>query len=248
MPRQIERGLHRYVVRTVAERILLGQYGAGEVIDPHQLEIELGASRTVIREALRVLAAKGMVDARPNRGTIVRARSDWSLLDPDLLQWRFEAVTDWELLDQLAEVRRIVEPAGASLAAQRRTEDDLRGLEQAMEDMRAAGHDSGPAVDADASFHKALLSAAHNEILERIQAVIEVGLRARDALVHGGIEWRDPVPDHLAVLEAVKNGDPDAARDAVLVLLDRSAIDQEKAIDKERLQPTAVDGSSSKAR
>ncbi len=245
MPRQIERGLHRYVVRTVAERILLGQYGAGEVIDPHQLEIELGASRTVIREALRVLAAKGMVDARPNRGTMVRPRSDWSLLDPDLLQWRFEAVTDWDLLDRLAEVRRIVEPAGASLAAQRRTDEDLKSLEKAVEEMRAAGRDSGSAVNADANFHKALLAAAHNEILERIQAVIEVGLRARDELVHGGTEWRDPVPDHLAVLEAVKKGDADAARDAVLALLDRSAVDQEKAIGKERVQPSTADGSSS---
>ncbi len=119
---EVERGLHGLTTAALGRRILAGELQPGETVDPELLGTEFGVSRTVVREALRALAAKGMIDARPNRGTFVRFRRSWSLLDPDLLRWRSEGDHMGELFRSLGEVRAIIEPAAARLAATRRSE------------------------------------------------------------------------------------------------------------------------------
>src|SRR5690606_13008469 len=119
----------------------------------------------------------------------------------DIIRWQFAERSDDTFLDNLHEVRRIVEPAGARLAAERRTDDDLERLETALETMAATAGDPGRAVDADLAFHRALLSATHNELLERMEVVLETGLATRDRLVHGAVPDDDPVPSHRAVLD-----------------------------------------------
>src|SRR5439155_9436415 len=132
MVKYAARGLHGQTVEVIAERIVTGVLAEGATLDIAALQAELDVSLTALREALKVLAAKGLVDARPKRGTFVRPREDWSLLDPDLLRWRFGNSTDSRFLGDLAEVRLIVEPAGARLAAERRTVEDLMTLERAL--------------------------------------------------------------------------------------------------------------------
>jgi GntR family galactonate operon transcriptional repressor len=222
-----ERGLHGQIVHELGGRIVTGRFAPGEVIDLSVLEGELGVSRTVLRESLKVLAAKGLVDARQKRGTFVRQRNEWNLLDADIIRWRSSDRSDRSLLDDLDEVRAIIEPAAARFAALRRTEPDLAALELALAEMgraaRTGGDDRTPGppdvVTADLAFHHALLAATHNELLQRMEMVIETNLAERDRLVHGAPSAQDPVPIHRRVLDAVRDRDPDRAERAMNDLL-----------------------------
>jgi DNA-binding FadR family transcriptional regulator len=231
MARYAARGLHGQTVEVIAQRILSGVLAEGATLDISALQAELDVSLTALREALKVLAAKGMVDARPKRGTFVRPRSDWSLLDADVLRWQFARQDQPDLLADLHELRTIVEPGAASLAALRATGDDLVALDEKLAQMAAAGTDAAAAVAADLAFHRVLLAATHNELLLRMEIVIETGLAERDRMVHGALSTDDPVPSHRAVVEAIRDRDPGRATDAMRALLD-------KAIrDLARLQP-----------
>jgi GntR family transcriptional regulator, galactonate operon transcriptional repressor len=178
---------------------------------------------------LRVLAAKGMVDARPKRGTFVRPRSAWNLLDGDVLRWQFARPHRPGLFDDLHELRAIVEPGAASLAAARATADDLAALDAALELMAAAAADPAAdpaaAVAADLAFHRALLAATHNELIQRMEIVIETGLAERDQMVHGAIGPSDPVPSHKAVVDAIRRHNPTQAARAMGKLLDQAIED-----------------------
>ncbi|EGX57707.1 GntR domain-containing protein [Streptomyces zinciresistens K42] len=227
------RGVHGQTVESLARRILGGHIPEGATLDLVALQSELDVSLTALRESLKVLAAKGMVDARQKRGTFVRARADWNLLDADVLRWQFEGAdeatdADRTLLRNLAEVRAIVEPAAVRLAAQRRTEEDLAALDAALDAMDAHGADAGQAVEADLAFHRALLAATHNELLERMEMVIEPGLAHRDRIVHSHPHSEDPVPAHRAVLDAVRERDPGAAERAMRALLVQAGRDLDR--------------------
>lgn len=235
------RGVHGQTVEILARRVLSGELPEGSTLDLVALQSELDVSLTALRESLKVLAAKGMVDARQKRGTFVRARADWNLLDADVLRWQFangtDSGADLALLRDLAEVRGIVEPAAVRLAAARRTEDDLASLDAALgamsvrEDAGAgqrARRRTSDAVAADLAFHRALLSATHNELLARMEMVIESGLAHRDEIVHSS-PHDDPVPSHRAVLDAVRAGDGDGAERAMRDLLAQSVRDLDKA-------------------
>jgi GntR family transcriptional regulator, galactonate operon transcriptional repressor len=213
------RGLHGQVVEQLGARIVSGRIPEREVLDVVALEEELDVSRTVLREALRVLGAKGLVDARPKIGTYVRARSEWQLFDADVLRWAFADASP-SLLNDLDAVRRIVEPAIAEMAAAHRDDDDLRRLEQALEAMRTAGKDAEAATTADLAFHRALATASHNELLPTIQEVILIGLRARDLVVHASVPGEEAIGLHAEVLEAVRAGDATEAEARMRKLLD----------------------------
>jgi DNA-binding FadR family transcriptional regulator len=234
------RGLHGQTVDVIGERIVSGGHAPGDLIYPEQIEVELGVSKTVVREALRVLASKGLIGSRQKRGTFVRPRADWNLLDADVLRWRGQGVPDESFLDDLGEVRAIVEPAGARLAALRRTDEDLAALAEAIEQMNAARGDVPATVEADLAFHRALLAAAHNELLTRMEVVIEAGLRVRDSFVHGAVHGADDaVPAHQAVVDAIRGQDPDAAAHAVGELLAKAAADLRELIAERDREETA---------
>ncbi len=198
---------------------------------------ELGISQTVLREALKVLTAKGLVDARQKRGTFVRPREDWNLLDADVIRWQFAADAPELVLRDLAEVRLIVEPAAARLAAERRTEEDLAALEAALSRMAATSGDASAAAEADLAWHRALLRATHNELLQRMDVFIGPGLAERDRLVHSA-EADDPVPAHEPVLRAVRDADPSAAERAMRALLARADADLARTAGPSRIPTT----------
>jgi GntR family galactonate operon transcriptional repressor len=227
------RGLHGQVVEQLGERIVSGQIDPEHVFDTGQLEEELGVSRTVIREALRVLGAKGLVDARPKIGTYVRPRSEWQLFDADVLRWAF-AGAPTSLLGDLAAVRRIIEPAIAGMAAEHRTDDDVAQLERALEQMTGAGRDAAAATTADLAFHRALAAATGNELLPPIQEVVLIGLRARNLVVHASIPGEDSIELHAAVFAAVRDRDAGAAERAMLELLDIAVRDAEASVGEQR--------------
>jgi GntR family galactonate operon transcriptional repressor len=241
------RGPHGRTVQAIAQQVVSGRHPPGDVLDPERLERELEVSRTVIRETLRVLEAKGMVSARPRHGTVVRPREEWSLLDPDLLRWQAEVHgSDTAFLRDLAEVRSIIEPAGARLAARRRSRAELADLDRALQSMiEAAGETAGEvaeaAAEADLRFHRALLVAAHNDLMLPMEAVIETGLRARDVLVHDDPDCADPIPLHRKVVAAVRDRDPDRAEAAMRDLLAQAERDVRRVLrrraDRGRVVP-----------
>ena len=228
MAQYARRGIHGQTVEIIARRILAGEIAEGETLDIGALQGELDVSLTALREALKVLTAKGIVDARQKRGTFVRPRADWNLLDGDVIRWQFAEGAAPRLLDELHEVRGVVEPAAARLAADRATPDDLAALDAALVRMAASTGDPAVAVAADLSFHRALLAATHNELLMRMEIVMETGLAERDRLVHGGRQRRDPVPMHRAVVDAIRAADDAAAERAMRDLLDRAVRDVEQ--------------------
>jgi len=219
------RGTHGQTVHDLGRRIVRGDLAPGAVLDPVDLEREFDASRPAVREVLRVLAAKGLLDARPRRGTFVRPRSEWSLLDPDVLRWRVELAPDPAFLARLEEVRGIVEPAGARLAAVRRTQPQLDLLEEAVELIASGQASDEHTVEADLAFHRVLLNAAGNELLDGMVMVIEAGLRVRDLLVHADHGWAEAAAAHRAVLDAVRARDEDGAERRMRALLALAARD-----------------------
>jgi len=159
-------GLHGQIVHAIGRQILSGKIRPGELLPALP---GLPASRTVLREVIKVLAAKGLVESRPKTGTRVRPRHAWNLLDPDVLAWQGDGAAPAAFLRQLTEVRLIVEPAAAELAAQRAGPTDIQTLENALHDMEAAL--GGPSEDhaafdqADMRFHLAIVRACGNDLL-----------------------------------------------------------------------------------
>ncbi|WP_318215494.1 FadR/GntR family transcriptional regulator [Streptomyces sp. SCL15-6] len=219
------RGVHGQVVQSLGARIVGGAVPEGTTLDVRALGEELDVSLTVMRESLKVLAGKGLVDARQKRGTFVRERKHWNLLDADVIRWRVEGGAGEELMRDLADVRSIIEPAAAHRAALHRTDADLEALEAALGLMGRARADSSDAAEADAAFHRALLAATGNEMLARMDMLLEPGLRERDRLVHAHASVDDPVPSHRAVLDAVRDGDAARAELAMLDLLAKAVED-----------------------
>lgn len=220
-----QRGLHGQLVDSIGRQIISGHFAAGETLDIGALQTEHDISKTALREALRVLAGKGMVEARQKRGTVVRPASAWNLLDPDILRWQMHGAGP-EMLVALDEVRAIVEPSSAYLAAQRRTDEDVAALEAALAEMVRTAEDPPAHAAADVAFHRTLLTASGNDLLARIGAVFEAVLRARDELVHSEGHREDFEAPHAAVLDAVRDRDPERAQEAMRALLEKARTDE----------------------
>jgi DNA-binding FadR family transcriptional regulator len=224
VPAARPRGIHGQVVQLLGSRIISGDLAPGQTLDLPALERELEISHTVLRESLRVLSTKGLVAARQKRGTFITDPQSWDMLDEDVLRWRADSDDSPRLFDELAEVRLIIEPAAARLAAMRARPADLTALEVALEQMHCAA-DAGQvaadaAAEADIAFHSALLRATHNRLIFGLRGVIEQGLRERDLLVHAEPDAADPVPGHRGVADAIAGRDPDQAGAAMRSLLD----------------------------
>src|ERR687885_155517 len=150
------RGLHGAVVHEIGVRIVRGELEPGDTLPENGLLDEPGVSRTVLREAIKVLAAKRLVESRPKTGTRVRPRRDWNLLDPDVLAWQIEAGPDADFLGQALELRRMIEPAAARLAAERATDGQIAALRRAYKGMAAAGDALDAFMEPDLRFHTVL--------------------------------------------------------------------------------------------
>jgi GntR family transcriptional regulator, galactonate operon transcriptional repressor len=226
------RNIHAGVVQGIGRQIVTGELAPGDIL-PEQGELSrrLGVSRTVVREATKVLAAKGLVESRSKRGTAVLPRSAWRLLDPDVLAWLTDAGLDPAFVRGMFEVRQIIEPAAARLAAERATPDELAAIRAAFEAM-ARATDEATYLDADIRYHATLVAATHNDHLVQLVAAfgpaLQTGLRV--ATRHGW-EWPDfleySVGPHREVLDAVAAHDADRAGGAMERLVTQSVLSLE---------------------
>src|SRR5690606_28804370 len=213
--------LHGQVANEIGARILRGDFGPSGVLpNEADLSAELNVSRTALREAIKVLAAKGLLESRPKTGTRVRPRESWNMLDPDVLAWQFAAGDVERFARDLFEVREIIEPPAAAMAALRATPPDVEAISAAYDGMAAAGHDLDRSIEPDLRFHLSILAASGNELLVPMGALIETAL-ASSMKISGsypGAQFHS-LPRHKAVLDAIRHGAPEAASAAMRVLL-----------------------------
>jgi DNA-binding FadR family transcriptional regulator len=171
---------HSYLAAEIGRRIVSGVYAPGSLLPPEaQVLAEFGVSRPVLREAIKLLESKGMLEARQRRGTVITNRNGWNLLDRDLLGWIAESGADPEMLFRLTEVRMIVEPGACLLAARNTDKDALSAMDDAWQ--RMVDHVGHPHlyVEADRDFHLALLAASGNEYLGAVGTAISAALKVR---------------------------------------------------------------------
>src|SRR6476646_6987457 len=165
------RGLHGELVHDVGVRILSGELEPGDSLAGEWDEQDV--SRTVVREAVKVLAAKGLIVSRPKTGTHVRERVYWHMLDPDVLAWRLEAEPGDDFFRTVFETRRLIEPAVAALAATRASADEVAEREVTFARMaESAATDLDAYVEADIRFHEVILAGCHNELLTHIGSTL----------------------------------------------------------------------------
>ena len=239
------RGLQGRVIDAVGLQIIGGLYAPGELLPKEaDLSDEYGVSRTSVREAMRVLAAKGLVDIRQKVGTRVRQPELWNLFDSDLLRWHSEAGRGEEVMRDLVEVRQIMEPAAARLAAGRASMDDLRRIDDALQSMTRNSSNREAYANADVEFHQAVYAASHNVLLRQFGAVVaDFMYLTFNVQQDATIDEHDFVQDaesHAAVFRAIDRGNGEAAADAMLtVVLDgKNAL--AKALLDLRRNPTAT--------
>lgn len=217
------RTLHGRVVEWLGRRIVSGELACGARLpNEEELAAELNVSRGGVREAVKALAAKGLVEARPRLGTRVLPRDAWNLMDREVISWHGP---DGTFLADLLELRLMVEPGAARLAAERATDDQLAALDAAYARMAAeAGRVPGDVaafVEADLSFHLTLLRAAGNQLVEHLGRLLEAGLHhGMVATSHAPGGVAATLPLHQAVLGAVRARRPAAAARAMQRLLD----------------------------
>jgi DNA-binding FadR family transcriptional regulator len=185
------------------------------------------ASRGVVREAVKVLAAKGLVASRPKTGTRVQPREAWNLLDPDVWAWRQEGLPRGPILGKLTEVRLIIEPGAADLAARRAGRAQVAALAAALGDMRdaldLAPPDHEAYNEADIRFHRAIVQACDNDVLEEIGAMVNRTLFvAFDAAIRVPGLARASLPRHQAILDAIRRRQPNRARAAMRRLVENT--------------------------
>ena len=206
--------LHGALARRLGIDILRGTYAPGEVL-PNEIDSSssLDISRSAYREAIRILAAKGMVESRPKTGTRVTERVRWNLLDPEVLGWMFETEPSPTFIKALFELRLITEPAAAELAARRRTDEDVETMRAALAIMKAETLATEAGRRADVAFHHTLIKATKNEALVSLSSSIEaaVSWTTRYKMAHK-VALHDSIPNHERVFEAIAKGDAGAAR------------------------------------
>jgi DNA-binding FadR family transcriptional regulator len=221
--------LHVRVADQLGLAIVRGDFAPGQSL-PSEVQLceLLGVSRTAMREAVRGLVAKGLIDSKPKRGTRVRDPEHWNHLDPDVLRWRVEMTDTETYLKKMFQLRRATEPEACALAAIEGTAEDHARLSRDFQRMVDAGSDNAAWVEADLAFHKSIYLATHNEFFWPIGQLFSFGLRQMFAIAAQGSHRPRAVVEHRDVLEAILAHKPDLARAAALTLLGNASSDIER--------------------
>lgn len=218
------RGIFGYFVHEFGRRIVGGRYPQGTLL-PSEPELvqRFGISRTVIREAMKCLAGKGLVEIKTRVGTRVRDRAAWHHTDTDVMVWYFESGPSVEMLRALKDLRRVIEPEAGARAASRGTGMEIEAIAAAYRRMAAAGSDIVAYSDADLAFHTAIFAATHNMIYAQLIDLLAVAIYANRALSDPAdiiARQQQTLANHQALLDAIIARDPETARAATHQLLD----------------------------
>jgi DNA-binding FadR family transcriptional regulator len=221
--------LREQVLNELGQAIARGELSPGDRL-PNEADLgeEYGVSRTVVREAIKGLAARGLVASRSRVGTVVCARDQWKLLDPDVLSWTFQSDPSSDVLWKLTETRLVVEPVAAKWAAERADADEKDRIERCFKHLEEAVGQQANWIQADVAFHDSILMACHNELIVNLVRTLRGALHeSREATVmiakqHGarhGAATQQALELHREPYEAIMEGDGDRAHEGMQAVI-----------------------------
>ncbi len=216
--------LSQRMVQELGKSIICGEY-ADDASLPTEAELcdKFGVSRSAVREAVKMLSAKGLITSKPRQGIRIQAEENWNIFDPDLLRWSLESNPSMKVLKEFLQMRIAIEPEAAALAARYADPVKIAAIEEALERMRVAPEGSAEDLDADIAFHVSILYASQNRFYIRLRDFITTALRV-------SISHTTPIKgnhmavfeDHAKVLSAIKNRNPERAKHSMLLLIDEA--------------------------
>lgn len=213
------RNLTYGLLDALGRAIVTGRYETEPFPTEAELAKQHGVSRSVTREAVKMLTAKGLLSARPRQGTVVQPGSSWNLFDTDVLRWLLERQFSVDLLRQFSQLRIAIEPEAAALAAQFGTAEDLRQISAGLARMEAAERGLDDTLDADIAFHVAVLRASGNPFYAQFREMVATALRTSIRFTNRIKGRTASVTDHAAVRDAIAARDPATARAAMRTLI-----------------------------
>ena len=218
------RNIFGYFVHNLGRRIVGGEFPVGSTL-PNEPELveQFGISRTVVREAMKCLAGKGLVEIKTRVGTRVRAPQDWHHTDTDVMVWYYETGPSAEIMRSIRDLRRVLEPEATARAASRGTEADLQRIGRAYQAMADNLGDPIATADADLEFHTAIFAATQNMIYAQLIDLIALAIYANRTISAPNevtAHQKRSLPHHKDVLDAILARDPEAASAASHRLLD----------------------------
>ena len=218
------RNITSYIFQDLGLAIVTGKYSHDR---PFPVEAELckiyAASRSVVREAVKMLSAKGLLSSVPRQGTCVQPEQYWNLFDSELVQWLLERKFSFALLLEFTQIRLAIEPAAAALAAASADMNDLQAMEAALSRLAAAHRGKDDPLTSDIDFHIAVLRASHNRFYCQLEELIETALRyaIRETNEVLGVEVAE-VEEHQAVFDAILRRDPLGAERAMRAIMEKA--------------------------
>lgn len=218
--------VHLRVADVLGLAIVRGDYKPGETLPPEMIICEqLNISRTALREALRGLIAKGLLDSRPRRGTRVRDPFWWNHLDTDVLRWRIQTTDLNSYLDKMFSLRRATEPEASAMAAVHALPEDRAAITSAFQAMVDAGNDNDAWVEADLAFHRSIYLATRNEFFWPIGQMLWITLKPMFDIAAQGAHRDRAIAEHRELCNAIVDQKPDEARAASLAMLANASQD-----------------------
>jgi len=227
--------LTQSLVQKLGSLIVRGELPAGKAL-PIEAELgkKYGASRTVMREAVKILSTKGLIGQRPRVGTYVHPEDRWDLLDAEVLTWILDRHFSHALVREFLEVRLGIEPAAAALAAVNATAEDKELLRQKLENMKGAMNGHFDPVAADIAFHATILEISHNRFFHQLTPIVETALRFSIRLTNKAKGALADYDAHARIYRAIRNGNADAATRACRELITEALALVIKSADKAR--------------
>ncbi len=218
--------LFAQVVDTIAIAVISGKVGEGAII-PNEGGLGISVSRSVYREALKYLSAKGLIEARPRSGTRAAAASHWNLLDPDVLRWSLAARPDEKFIRDLYELRSFIEPNAARLAALRRTDAQALAIRKAYEGMAAVEPYSEFNIQSDVLFHECIIDASGNPAMRCLKSVVTTTMMWSMQLQLGRTreDYLSALSDHRRVAEAIEQQEAERAYSVMSALVQDALAD-----------------------
>ena len=226
--------LHGQVAELLALRILGGRYRPGQALPvENDLCVDFGVSRTTVRGVVKELTGKGLLDVAPSRGTRVRPKHAWNLLDADMMRWRIRLGVDRKLIQDIYEMRECFEPRAAALTAERGSPEELRAVARTFEVLAATREEGGQSsAAADVAFHTAILLGAGNDFISSFSSTVSMMLRASFEIARQRqLLSKEDIAQHRAVHDAILKRDGRLAFAATEVLLVSSKRVQMEAAD-----------------
>ncbi|MEN2787242.1 FadR/GntR family transcriptional regulator [Sphingomonas qilianensis] len=216
---QLGRNLTYGMLDSLGRAIVTGHYEHEPFPTEAELAKQHGVSRSVTREAVKMLTAKGLLSARPRQGTVIQPATSWNLFDTDVLRWLLERTFSVQLLKHFTQLRVAIEPEAAALAARFGDAGDLASIAAGLARMAAAEADNDDTLDADIAFHVAILRASKNPFYVQFREVVSTALRTSIRFTNRIKGRSASLADHQAVCDAIIARDPDTARSAMRKLI-----------------------------